>query len=319
MSVYTEVTFKSLQNKLINYNCGELCDLQPILSGTTNSNYKVSTTKDEYVLTLFEQLKKDELIHYLNLVSHLYNCGLPVAPAIKDNDGVEIIILSGKPAIIQPFLPGAAPETPSLAQIDFFSKTVAELHIALKDFKPKIENTFSTYWYNKSVDFLSTKMPAQLSSLLLDEWRYIQQQKNNFDSLPKGMVHADLFRDNTLFVGEKLTAIIDFYYACNESWLFDLSIAVTDWCFDEGFNFSVDKFKALMNGYQSKRRLHDDELRNFYSMLRMSAFRFWLSRANIEFSIEHKENVYIKPSYEYEKKLCFYRESEKLITCLVQG
>ena len=276
MSVYTMVNDNQMQSWLRRYPLGHLLDLQGIASGITNTNYLVTTTIGRYVLTLFEALKFYELPYYLTLMDHLARHGVACPTPIADSTGQFISMLAGKPACLVSCLDGAAVTTPTAAQGYAVGKMLAKMHIAASTFHGKMSNPRGPHWWEATAREVYPHMEIETATLLRDELRF--QTGQCLLHLPCGVIHADLFRDNVLFEEDRISGFIDFYYACNDFFLYDLAIAVNDWAYDEESCLDDQRAAILIDGYQSERSLTAEEAKYWPIMLRAAALRFWLSR-----------------------------------------
>ena len=285
MSVFTSVSVAQLQAWLKNYTIGELVDLKGISSGITNTNYFVSTQngaqQNKYVLTLFEHNALEELPYFIDLMAHLAAQGIPCPRPIADSAGVSLHMLNGKPAALVSCLSGRDVEAPSAKQCAAVGEILARMHLTGQSF----EAQFPQHQSNNQRDeawrvSTAAKVMPHLSveeQVLLEKTLEFQAQ---FDiaSLPMGVIHADLFRDNVLFDGDQIGGLIDFYYACHGALAYDLAIAVNDWCVQSDGSFDEVRLGALMQAYQSVRPLTETELEAWSGLLRIAALRFWLSR-----------------------------------------
>jgi homoserine kinase type II len=227
MSVYTTVTPEQLSLWLNRHNVGTLSDLRGISAGIENTNYFVTTTAGRYVLTLFEKLTAAELPFYLNLMAHLADHGIPSARPIPDLDGELLGELNGKPAALVSFLPGKDVDAPAAAHCAAVGAMLARIHRAGLSYAAHMENPRGLAWWQEVMPDIVTFLPAGEAALLKDEVAF--HASHRFPDAPRGAIHADLFRDNALFEGERISGVIDFYFACTDSLLFDVAICVNDW------------------------------------------------------------------------------------------
>ncbi|HDZ16609.1 MAG TPA: homoserine kinase [Methylophaga aminisulfidivorans] len=277
MSVYTEVERDDLIAFLGDYSVGELVSYQGISDGIENTNYFVTTSEGQFVLTLFEHHDFDELGYFLDVMTFFYQQGIPSAHPEADQQGQYLKQLCGKPAALVVRLPGrGVSSTATLAQCAQIGEAMADMHIAGQQFKARRDNERGPVWRQQTAETIYPKLDTEQSALLRNELAY-QQGYAGLD-LPAGVTHADLFRDNALFDGENLTGIIDFYFASDEYLAFDLAVAVNDWCInDEGLP-DPQRYQALMQRYTQKRPLTEAEKANWNMVCRAAALRFWLSR-----------------------------------------
>lgn len=276
MSVYTVVERAQLITHLKNYPLGELVDFQGISSGIENTNYFVSTTLGDYVLTLFEELKAEELPYFLTIMAFVSSNGVPSARPIRNNNDAYLSTLNGKPAAIVEKLAGSDVEAPNSTQCAVIGQAMAKLHLASLELDIHRDNSRGANWRQQAAELLLPLVDQDSSELIKDELAF--QASYNTLGLPKSVIHADLFRDNALFSGNKLSGIIDFYYACNDYFTYDIAVAVNDWCVAPDGTLDKERFDAFISAYQAIRPLTEDEVSHWPIMIRAAAFRFWLSR-----------------------------------------
>jgi homoserine kinase type II len=276
MSVYTSVSRKQLEAFLGLYDEGRLIDFCGIKAGIENSNFFVTTERGEFVLTLFEKLAAYELPFFLNLMAHLAERGIPSAHPIADRKFDFLQRLNGKPAALVRRLTGESPISPDLRHCRAMGHALARLHLAARDYSAHRHNDRGYAWWLAVREILHSRLSESDARLLDAELQF--QSQDRFTGLPRGVVHADLFRDNAMFVGDELTGIIDFYYACNDILLYDLAITVNDWCGNPDGSLDTTKAGILLNAYSNERRLEPIEYRAWPVMMRAAALRFWLSR-----------------------------------------
>ena len=232
MSVYTEVGRDELIAFLGDYDLGDLQDYQGISAGIENTNYFVTTSQGEFVLTLFEQHDFSELAYFLDVMTFFYQQGIPSAHPAADRDGHYLKTLAGKPAALVLRLAGKTVESVATSsQCSAIGDMLAQMHLAGQKFASRRPSTRGPHWRKQMAKALLPHLDADLAEMLKAELAF---QKSYADlNLPWGVTHSDLFRDNALFDGEQLSGIIDFYYACDEYLLYDLAVAVNDWCVAE--------------------------------------------------------------------------------------
>ena len=276
MSVFTTVETSDLIPFLQRYSLGQLLELKGISAGVTNTNYFVTTTHGKYVLTLFETLRADELPFYVNLMVHLAQHGIAVAAPIANLQHQYIDELNGKPTLLVPCLPGAVIENPNAEQCGQVGEMLAQMHLAAASYTAHMPNPRGPAWWSEIAATMYPHMSEADAAQLHFEVQL--QSEHQHDNLPKGVIHADLFRDNALMNGEYVGGFIDFYYACNDVLLYDLAITLNDWCVLENGDIDAERARAMLSSYQSVRALNSDEIAAWPILLRAAALRFWVSR-----------------------------------------
>jgi homoserine kinase type II len=280
MSVFTTVSAEKLTQWLQRYALGTLVDLKGIAAGIENTNYFVTTSHGRYVLTLFERLPAAELPFYLDLMSHLSRHGIPCPAPIADRDNGLFSTLNGKPAAIVTRLAGAPVMSPAPHHCALIGGTLADMHLAAQTFGGATPNPRGRNWWHETAPQVAPFLDNHGRELLNSELR--DQDEADLNSLPRGAVHADLFRDNALWDGpagaELLSGVIDFYFAGVDSLLFDLAVTVNDWCCLPDGSLDPARVNALVGSYRKTRQITSDECAAWALMLRAAALRFWLSR-----------------------------------------
>ena len=280
MAVFTPVAPDELRPWLAQFDLGELLTLEGIASGIENSNFFLTTSRGRFVLTLFEKLTPDELPFYLDLTAHLAAAGVPCPGPIPDRRGRNFSLLKDKPAAVVRRLPGVSRMQPGRAECAEVGEQLARMHLAGRDFLVHQDNPRGPRWWAATALRVKPFMSAANRGLLDDELRF--QAGHRRDKLPRGAIHADLFRDNVLFDGARVGGFIDFYFAGVDCLLFDLAVCVNDWCIEHdgaGAGTLVDPLAyAFVRAYHAVRPLEGAERAGWSLMLRAAALRFWLSR-----------------------------------------
>lgn len=276
MSVYTSVTRPQLECWLAAYDLGTLEDLQGIAAGIENTNYFVTTSAGRYVLTLFEKLQPEELPFYLGLMTHLSAAGVPCPRPIPNREGGVLGSLNGKPATLVSRLPGRDVASPSVDHCRAVGNMLATMHLSGQSYPATMPNPRGMAWWRAAALEVIPRMPPHEVQLLEQELAY--QARPPAPALPCGAVHADLFRDNVLFDGPTIGGVIDFYFACTETLLYDLAVTVNDWCVDDAGLLDDRRTRALLVAYHAVRPLESVERDAWPQLLRAGALRFWLSR-----------------------------------------
>ena len=282
MAVFTEVSDKAAKALLKRMPLGELVSLRGIEGGIENTNYFLTTTQGEYVLTLFERLRADQLPFYLYLMKHLAQKGVPVPNPQADSKTGDILLqVEGKPAAIVNKLPGKSQLAPQVAHCQSLGGVLAHMHLAGQDYPRQQPNLRGLPWWNETVPVVLPHLDAANAELLRSELAFQNHtaESSAYAALPRGPVHADLFRDNAMFDGEQLTGIFDFYFAGTDTFWFDLAVVINDWCIDLPTG-ALDnaRAQALIAAYQAVRPLTAPERQLLNAMLRAGALRFWISR-----------------------------------------
>jgi homoserine kinase type II len=308
MSVYTEVSRDELVAFLNDYSVGALVSYQGISEGIENTNYFVTTEQGEFVLTLFEQHTFDELSYFLDVMTFFYQQGIPSAHPAADKQGNYLKMLCDKPAALVMRLSGRGVTTlASMEQCKAIGDILGKMHTVGEQFKSQRTTERGPDWRQLMAETLLPHLDDDSAALLRDELAFQQNYANL--KLATGVTHSDLFRDNALFEGDALKGIIDFYYACDEFLLYDLAVAVNDWCVDERGLMDMQRYKALLAAYSQQRSLPDNEVENFNLVLRAAALRFWLSRLQDKLFPREGELTQIKDPDYFQNILVAHREA----------
>jgi len=285
MAVFTEVSESQAQELLTQLQLGDLLELKGIQGGIENTNYFLTSNVGAYVLTLFERLTHQQLPFYLHLMKHLAHHGIPVPDPVANSDGDILLTVEGKPAAVVNRLIGSSELAPTPQHCHAVGDMLARMHLAGKDYNRHQPNLRGLAWWNETVPVVLPFLDGSQSSLIQSELAFQNHiaRSSAYAALPRGPVHADLFRDNVMFEGQgdalQLTGFFDFYFAGIDSWLFDLAVCLNDWCIDLDTGIlHVDKTAALLEAYQSVRPLIKAERHLLNPMLRAGALRFWTSR-----------------------------------------
>lgn len=301
MSVYTPVSADELRRFLRDYTAGELLDFVGIQAGVENTNYFVSTTQSEYVLTLFEQHNRAELDYFLALMRHYAAARIPVAAPQPRHDGQLLGNVKGKPAALVTRLPGAHPDIPSAAQCAQLGAMLATLHQSGQTFPHYRAPDRGHAWRMHTGERLLAVGGFADAALLRTELAF--QASIPFAQLPCGVIHADLFRDNVLFQHGQLSGILDWYFACTDSWLYDLAIVANDWCCQADGSFDPMRLNACLSAYQAVRPWQPLEQAYWQAVLRAAALRFWLSRLDAKLHPRAGDGILQKDPAEFYAKL----------------
>ncbi len=281
MAVFTEVTPAQAQGLLTQLGLGTLQSLRGATSGIENTNYFVSSDGGDYVLTLFERLTAEQLPFYLRLMQHLAHKGIPVPAPQPDGRGEILHALNGKPASVVTRLVGShqlAPDAGHCAQV---GAMLARMHQAAQDYPMQQPNLRGLAWWTETVPVVTPHLDAVRRALIESELGRQQAlaERPAYRALPRGPIHADLFRDNVMFDGDRLSGFFDFYFAGCDTLLFDIAVCLNDWCIDlDTGALDPARAQAFVAAYDTERELTGDELAMLPDLLRAAALRFWTSR-----------------------------------------
>ncbi len=278
MSVFTPLQRPELQAFLAPYGLGRLLDFQGIAAGTENSNFFVSLERGEYVLTLVERGPREALGFAVALLDVLHAAGLPVPYALRTADGTAIGELAGLPALLQPRLPGRHVGLPNAHHCQAVGELLARLHLATRAACIERPSDRGFAWMLGEGPLQALRLDDAGCALLRGALEEIARLRPRFDALPAANLHGDLFRDNVLFDGNRLSGVIDFHNACSGPMLYDLAIAANDWCVEPCGAFDRARLDALLAGYAALRPFGAAEAELWPAMLRAACVRFWLSR-----------------------------------------
>ncbi len=285
MAVFTEVTPDEARAFIAPLHIGELRDLRGIRAGIENTNYFVTTDRGEWVLTLFERLSFEQLPFYLHLMKHLAGAGIPVPDPQADASGEILHSLKGKPAALVDKLQGGHQLAPGPRHCEQVGAMLARMHLAGQSFPRVQPNLRGVQWWAQTVPLVLPFLTPEQHALISGELAFQLELAASpaCASLPGGPIHADLFRDNVMFVGppdeQQLSGFFDFYFAGCDSFLFDIAVCLNDWCIDHDSGALVEqRAAAFVAAYETVRRLDGNEHRLLPAMLRAAALRFWISR-----------------------------------------
>ena len=288
MAVYTEVSFDEASTFLQSLGLGTLQHMEGCSGGIENTNDFVTTDQAAYVLTLFERLTAQQLPFYLRFMKHLAVHGIPVPDPAANRDGDVLHELNGKPAAVVNRLNGKSELSPGIAHCAALGDVLARMHLAGRDFEMKQPNLRGLPWWNETVPVVLPFLDEAQARLIKSELAYQNHiaTLSAYGALPRGPIHADLFRDNALFTQDlrpdqvpQLTGIFDFYFAGVDAWLFDIAVCLNDWCVDlPTGRADAERSRALLLAYEAVRPLTAQERELLPALARAAALRFWLSR-----------------------------------------
>lgn len=310
MAVYTDITESELESFLREYEIGGLLSYKGIAEGTENSNFILHTQGGSYILTLYEKrVERSDLPFFLGLMEHLAQKGVSCPLPVKRSDGQLIGELAGRPAAVITFLEGMWPRRPTASHCRAVGEALAQMHIGSRDFLLRRENALSvsgwrTLWEgchmraNEVEPGLVQEVEADFASIEA-AWPH---------GLPEGVIHADLFPDNVFFLGNQLSGLIDFYFACNDAFAYDIATCLNAWCFERDHSFNLTKGTALLAGYQSVRELTSEEAASLPVLCHGSALRFMLTRLYDWLNGPDGALVMKRDPMEYIRKMRFHRQ-----------
>jgi len=281
MAVFTPVTLDDLSQWIKQFPLGKALALKGIASGIENSNFFLTTERGEYVLTIFENLSFEQLPFYVQLMRHLAERGIPVPAPVANDAGELVVALHGKPAAIVSKLDGSSQMDPQPVHCAEVGTILAKMHLAGRDFPLQQPNLRGLDWWIETVPKVLPFLDAETAALLQSELAFQRDfaAGSTYAELERGPVHADLFRNNVMFVGERLSGCFDFYFAGWDTWLFDLAVTVNDWCIDlDTGRLDEARVVALTRAYHAVRQFTAADHAAWLPMLRAAALRFWLSR-----------------------------------------
>ncbi len=310
MAVYTDVAAEDLASFLAGYELGELLAYKGIAEGVENSNFLLHTSRGYFILTLYEKrVAAGDLPFFLGLMEHLAARGLNCPQPVKDRDGRVLGRLAGRPAAIVTFLDGMWIRRPSPGHCGAVGAALAQLHLAGADFPLRRANALSVSGWRALYAAAQAKDADRVQSGLTDALAAELAQLESAwpRDLPQGVIHADLFPDNVFFLHDRLSGLIDFYFACTDTLAYDLAICLNAWCFETDHSYNVTKGRALLQAYAGKRPLSADEQRLLPLLCRGAALRFLLTRLVDWLEVPAGALVRPKDPMEYFRKLRFHQ------------
>lgn len=311
MAVYTEVPDDALAAFVAKYDIGAVLSFKGIAEGVENTNYFLHTEAGNFILTLYEKrVNEADLPFFIRLMEHLAARGLTCPQPLRNRAGESLGRLAGRPAALVTFLEGLSIRRPNARHCGALGEALARLHEAGRDFGMSRENALSLKGWpplfeeaRSQADSVSPGLGERISSELAHLGEHWPR------NLPSGVIHADLFTDNVFFIGENVSGIIDFYFACTDFLAYDLAICLNAWCFEADGSFNITKARALLAGYERVRRLEDAEVESLPILCRGSALRFMLTRLVDWLNVPLTALVKPKDPLEYDRKLGFHRHA----------
>ncbi len=282
MAVYTEVGDEDLAAFLASYGVGELLSYKGIAEGVENTNYIVHATGGTFILTLYEKrVSRRDLPFFLALKEHLARAGIPCPVPLRDRNGEALKELAGRAAALITFLEGFWVRRPRVEHCAAVGRALGRLHIAGRDFPMRRANALGPSGWRPLFETFAPRadeIARGLRGAIEDELAHLATRWPG--RLPEGVIHADLFPDNVFFLGDRLSGLIDFYFACDDWLAYDIAICLNAWCFEPDYAFNVTKGRALLRGYEEARPLEADERAAMPMLARGAALRFLLTRAH---------------------------------------
>lgn len=276
MSVFTPVSDDDARALLEHYTLGELESLEGIAQGVENTNYFLTTTTGEYVLTLFEHIPRADLPFYVGLMDHLAHHDVVCPAPMRRDDGEMLGEVNGKPAVVVTKLPGAPRTRPSVHDCTLAGSVLADIHVAGVEYDAAMDNWRGSQWRLDFAERIAPRLSQDENILIASENLY--QAMHDDTVMPRGIIHGDYFHDNVLWDDDGHPGVIDFYFACDDALLYDVAIAVNDWCVQPDATLDPERTAAFLHGYGERRPLEPLELSLWPAMLRRAALRTWLGR-----------------------------------------
>jgi homoserine kinase type II len=309
MAVYTDVSNDELETFLREYDIGELVSFNGIAEGVENSNFLLATSRGNHILTLYEKrVEPGDLPFFLTLMEHLAQHGINCPLPVHDKAGRVLKVLGGRPAAIVTFLKGVSIRKPKAVHCALIGEALAKLHVAAMDFGMRRPNALGPVGWLRLFEAFADKADAIAPGFSDALAREVDAMQKSWPaSLPEGVIHADMFPDNVFFLENRLSGIIDFYFACNDMLAYDLAICLNAWCFEPDLSFNITKGKLLFDGYRAVRPLSDAEIEAFPVLARGAALRFLLTRSYDWLHTSRDALVSPKDPQEYRRKLKFHQ------------
>jgi homoserine kinase type II len=309
VAVYTDVVAEELGAFLAGYDLGELLAYKGIAEGVENSNFLVHTTRGYFILTLYERrVAAEDLPFFLALMEHLHGRGISCPQPVKNKRGEVLGRIASRPAAVVTLLDGMWIRRPSPAHCGALGEALARLHLAGLDFKHSRANALSVDGWRSLYESCSERaneVQPDLKPFLAAELSYLESAWPS--KLPQGVIHADLFPDNVFFLGNKLSGLIDFYFACTDTLAYDVAICLNAWCFESDHSYNVTKGRSLLQAYAQVRKLSNEERDALPLLARGAALRFLLTRLVDWFDVPPGALVRPKDPFEYYRKLRFHQ------------
>jgi homoserine kinase type II len=309
MAVYTEVSDEELANLVAGYDIGRPVSMKGIAEGVENTNYLVTTERGDFILTLYEKrVANGDLPFFIGLLDYLATQAVPCPVPIHDQSGDVLHMLCGRTAALFTFLKGISVRRPYVAHCSAVGAALAQLHLAGRDFPMRRDNSLSLEGWAR----LREALGAQADDLMPGLGELLDRELETLHAawprdLPAGVIHADLFPDNVLFLDGDVSGMIDFYFACNDLLAYDIAICLNAWCFEPDHSFNITKARTFLEGYRAVRPMSAAETEALPILARGAALRFLLTRAYDWFHTAPEALVQPKSPDEYLRKLRFHQ------------
>jgi homoserine kinase type II len=309
MAVYTEVSDDELASFIASYGLGNLLSFKGIAEGVENTNYVVHTSKGAFILTLYEKrVEVSDLPFYLGLMDHLAANGVTCPTPVHNAEGNALGKIAGRPAALVTFLEGFWVRNPTVAHCGAVGRAMAEMHLGGEGFALRRNNALGLAGWRPLYDRFAPRaqeIAPDLSPLIEAELAHLESAWPQ--GLPEGIIHADLFPDNVFFLDDKLSGLIDFYFACNDALAYDIAVGLNAWCFERDMSFNITKGRAFLRGYEEVRKLTPAERNAMPTLARGAAMRFLLTRAYDWLNTPKDALVSPKNPIEYLRRLRFHQ------------
>jgi len=309
MAVYTEISKDDLDSLLENYDISEINKFTGIKEGVENSNYLLENNHSKFILTIFEKrTNEDDLPFFFKLMNHLENSGIKCPQVIQDSSGKLYNYIKNKPVVLTSFLEGHSLKKINPKHCGELGENLARFHLSSDKLNIKRENSLGIKQLNRlvtEVNSFKSDVPENLLETINNEYNYLKDKLPI--SLPSGIIHADLFPDNVFFTNDKLSGIIDFYFACNDYFAYEIAICLNAWCFERNNEFNVSKAMLFLKKYNSIRKISIEELEALPTLARAAGLRFLLTRLYDKLNHNKEDLVSAKDPLEYYEKLKFHQ------------
>ncbi len=312
MAVYTEVSDEALTAFLSEYDLGSLLSYKGIAEGVENTNFFLHTTAGSYILTLYEKrVREEDLPFFLNLMGHLFRAGLSCPQPVRNRRDTALGSLCGRPAAIISFLEGVSVKRPTAHHCRELGRALAGFHEAGRDFPMRRANSLSVEAWRPLFEQAGAQAETVAPGLAARTRADLDRLEADWPrDLPVGVIHADLFTDNVFFIGDDLSGIIDFYFACTDALAYDLAICLNAWCFEADGRYDRSMGAAMIAGYEERRRLDPAEVEALPILARGAAMRFLLTRLVDWLNVPPGALVQPKDPLDYDRRLAFHRTAD---------